>query len=103
MTNIRSKGTKTDEELVIELRALGSLLIWSPFYVEGYRDRHAAVIKELGKDRFDFLSFKIETEKRLENLEKPKARSENFDTDMAALISFAVLSLTLFIITFFFA
>jgi len=69
MTTIRSKGTKTDEELAIEYKQLRYNLMRSSTFAKEYRDRGAVIIKELGQDRLDLLLFKIKTEERLEKIE----------------------------------
>ena len=67
MTTLRSKGTKTDEELAIEYKQIQNIPIHHSH--EAHANRKEAILKELGQNHLDFLLFKIETEKRLNEIE----------------------------------
>lgn len=68
--DIRCLGTKSDEDLAREwIRPKG--YIWhSTDEVAEDQARRSAIVRELGKDRLEFLVFKIKTEERLEKLEE---------------------------------
>ena len=76
--DIRCKGTLSDEDLAREWIRRGTLMWTCTAYGGvGLVDR-SDIEKELGKDRLEFLVFKIKTEERLEKLEnlslKPKEK-----------------------------
>ena len=68
--DIRCKGTLSDEDLAREWIRRGTLMWTCTAYGGGGPVDRSDIEKELGKDRLEFLVFKIKTEERLEKLEK---------------------------------
>lgn len=68
--DIRCKGTLSDEDLAREWIRRGTLMWTCTAYGgEGPLDR-SDIEKELGKDRLEFLVFKIKTEERLKEMDR---------------------------------
>lgn len=67
--DIRCKGTKSDEDLAREwIKDEKFWLVSPPSIAKSMLEHKEDIEKELGKERLEFLVFKIKTEEKLESL-----------------------------------
>lgn len=96
--DIRCKGTKSDYDLVTEYMELDKRCSTG-----GYRDSRSldrliknqiAIEEEIGKDRLEFLVFKIKTKERLEKLEANNDNDERENQSKCDFLCTSVNSIT---------